>query len=68
MLKDKLNVIQEKSTEGIWEKGLDLINEKYENLIKTNLSVAQETETIHKNERKIETGLKHVTKGSAGIV
>ncbi|MEI9475814.1 MAG: hypothetical protein WCO26_04480 [Deltaproteobacteria bacterium] len=67
-LKDRLKVLQEKSTEEIGEKEVELIEEKCENLMETNLSVAQETETIHKNERKIETGLKHVTKGSAGIV
>lgn len=53
-LKEKLKVLQEKSTEGIGEKELELIDEKYINLMGTELGLAEGAENIKKSERKID--------------
>ena len=53
-LKDRLKVLQEKSIEEIGEKEVELVEEKCENLIKTELGLAEQAENIKKSERKID--------------
>jgi len=53
-LKDRLKVLQEKSIEEIGEKEVELVEEKCENLIKTELGLAEQGENIKKSERKID--------------
>ncbi|OGP66438.1 MAG: hypothetical protein A2170_07890 [Deltaproteobacteria bacterium RBG_13_53_10] len=54
-LKDRLKVLQERSTKEILEKELELVEEKCENLTRTKLDISEDDENIKKSERKIDS-------------